>query len=136
MYKSITGLSGTLENFKDEQILKKAYKINLFRAPRNLPSKIPIYHRERPLDPFDLYTILLEEILEISNNNRPFLVIFNTIKQVEEFFIDTNYDRNKCGIIQGINANDYFEYSNIEILEILFGTEVHPYFFHNFRFLE
>ena len=50
MYKSITGLSGTLEDFKDEQILKKTYKINLFRAPRNLPSKIPIYHRERPLD--------------------------------------------------------------------------------------
>ena len=136
MYKSITGLSGTLGNFKDEQILKKAYKINLFRAPRNLPSKIPIYHRERPSDPFDLYTILLEEILEISNNNRPVLVIFNTIKQEEEFFIVTNYDRNKCGIIQGINANDYFEYSNIEILEIPFGTEVHPYFFHNFRFLE
>ena len=106
MYKSITGLSGTLGNFKDEQILKKAYKINLFRVPRNLPSKIPIYHRERPSDPFDLYTILLEEILEISNNNRPVLVIFNTIKQVEEFFIVTNYDRNKCGIIQGTNPEE------------------------------
>ena len=80
IYINITGLSGTLGDFKDEQILKKAYKINLFRVPRNLPPKIPIYHRERPLDPFDLYSILLEEILEISNNHHPFLAIFNIIK--------------------------------------------------------
>ena len=35
-----------------------------------------------------------------------------------------------------INENDYFEYLNIETLEIPFGTEVDQnYFFHNFRFL-
>ena len=34
-----------------------------------------------------------------------------------------------------INENYYFEYSNIESLEIPFGTEVNSYFFHNFRFL-
>ena len=33
-----------------------------------------------------------------------------------------------------INTNDYFEYSNIETLEIPFGTDW-SLFFHNFRFL-
>jgi len=104
MYKSITGLSGTLGGDSDEKILKSAYKINLFRVPRNLPSKLPIIKRERPEDPFDLYDLIAEEILEITQQKRPVLVIFDTIKQVEEFLIneEEKFDKNKLGTIQGI----------------------------------
>jgi len=104
MYKSITGLSGTLGGDADEKILKSAYKINLFRVPRNLPSKVPIRKRERPEDPFDLYNLIAEEILEVTQQKRPVLVIFDTIRQVEEFLIceRDNFDKNKLGTIQGI----------------------------------
>ena len=106
MYKSITGLTGTLGDSKDEKILKKAYKINLFRVPRNLPSKIPIYKRERPYNIYEFYQILYEEIMEISYNNRPVLVIFNTIKQLETLFFVTTLTKNECGIIAGINPEE------------------------------
>ncbi len=106
MYKSITGLTGTLGDSNDELILKNAYKINLFRVPRNLPSKIPIEKRERPYDPIDLYQILYEEIIGISNNNRPVLVIFNTIKQLENFFLLTPLKKDECGIIAGTNPDE------------------------------
>ena len=108
MYKSITGLSGTLGGDTDEKILKSAYKINLFRVPRNLPSKVPIRKRERPEDPFDLYDLITEEILEITQQNRPVLVIFDTIRQVEEFISreKINFNENKLGTIKGINPQE------------------------------
>ena len=108
MYKSITGLSGTLGGDTDEKILKSAYKINLFRVPRNLPSKVPIRKRERPENPFDLYDLITEEILEITQQNRPVLVIFDTIRQVEEFISreKINFNENKLGTIKGINPQE------------------------------
>ena len=61
LYKIITGLSGTLGDMSDEKILKSAYKINLFRVPRNLPSKVPIIKRDRPVYTFQLFlTIALK----------------------------------------------------------------------------
>ena len=104
MYKSITGLSGTLGDINDEKILKNAYKINLFRVPRNLPSKVPINKRKRPVDDYELYLTVATEILEKTSENRPVLVIFNTIKQVEEFLFITNeiLDKNKLSTIQGV----------------------------------
>ena len=104
MYKSITGLSGTLGDDSDEKILSSAYKIRLFRVPRNLPSKVPVRKRERPFDPFELYELIAEEIIEITSEKRPVLVIFDTIKQVEEFLEveGHNFDPGKLGTIQGI----------------------------------
>ena len=104
MYQSITGLSGTLGDDSDEKILSSAYKIRLFRVPRNLPSKVPVRKRQRPFDPFELYDLIAEEIIEIISEKRPVLVIFDTIKQVEEF-LETeghNFDQGKLGTIQGI----------------------------------
>ena len=104
MYASITGLSGTLGDMSDEKILKNAYKINLFRVPRNLPSKVPVNRRPRPFDPFELYSEVAQEILEKVSENRPVLVIFNTIKQVEEFLIVTDeiLNKDKLSTIQGV----------------------------------
>ena len=103
MYKSITGLSGTLGDNCDEKILKNAYKIELFRVPRNLPSKVPINKRFRP-DNLELYFTVALEITEITSMKRPVLVIFNTIKQVEEFlFLTEEYFKNNAiSTIQGI----------------------------------
>ena len=104
MYKSITGLSGTLGDMSDEKILKNAYKINLFRVPRNLPSKVPVNRRPRPFDPFELYSTVAIEILEKVSEKRPVLVIFNTIRQVEEFLGVTDGLLNKGNLstIQGV----------------------------------
>lgn len=104
MYKSITGLSGTLGDISDEKILKNAYKINLFRVPRNLPSKVPVNKRQRPDDDLQLYLTVAMEILEKTSENRPVLVIFNTIKQVEEFLFVSKeiLDQNKLSTIQGV----------------------------------
>ena len=95
MYKSITGLSGTLGDDSDEKILKNAYHINLFRVPRNLPSKVPVRKRPRPLEPELLYTIVAEEIIELITNKRPVLVIFNTINDVQEFLAFTEISLGK-----------------------------------------
>ena len=88
----------------DEKILKSAYKINLFRVPRNLPSKVPIIKRDRPEYTFQLFLTIALEIVEITSENRPVLVIFNTIKQVEDFLKDTKefLNQNKLSTIKGI----------------------------------
>ena len=44
--------------------------------------------------------------MEISYNNRPVLVIFNTIKQLETLFFVTTLTKNECGIIAGINPEE------------------------------
>ena len=70
----------------DEKTLKSVYKINLFRVPRNLPSKVPIIKRDRTEYTFQLFLTIVLEIVEITSENRPVLVIFYKIKQVEVFF--------------------------------------------------
>ena len=88
----------------DEKILKSAYKINLFRLTRNLLSKVPIIKRDRPDDTSQLFLTIALEIVEITSENRPILVIFKTIKQVEEFLKATNkfLNQNKLSTIKGI----------------------------------
>ena len=106
MYKSITGLSGTLGGNTDEQILRNAYHINLFRVPRNLPSKVPVRKRPRPPEPDLLFELVAEEIIEIVESKRPVLIIFNTIRDVQEFLIFTEISlekyRHKLSTIQGV----------------------------------
>ena len=64
-----------------KKILKSVYKINLFRVPRNLTSKVSIIKRDRPEYIFQLFLTIALEIVEISFENS----IFNTIKQVKDF---------------------------------------------------
>ena len=99
----------------DEKILKSAYKINLFRVPRNLPSKVPIIKRDRPEYTFQLFLTIVLEIVEITSENRPVLVIFNTIKQVEDFLKATDkfLNHNKLSTIKGIIPEN--ERKSIEI---------------------
>ena len=108
MYKSITGLSGTLGGNTDEQILRNAYHINLFRVPRNLPSKVPVKKRQRPAEPEWLYQEVAEEIIETVENKRPVLVIFNTIRDVGEFlaFTDVALSKYNISTIQGISPEE------------------------------
>ena len=108
MYKSITGLSGTLGGNEDERILRNAYHINLFRVPRNLPSKVPVRKRPRPPEPDLLYEQLSQEIIELVENKRPVLVIFNTIRDVAEFLVFTEISLAKYNIstIQGVNPEE------------------------------
>ena len=57
LYKSITGLSGTLGDMSDEKILKSAYKVNL--------KEIPKYK-------FQLFLTFILEIVEITSENSYF----------------------------------------------------------------
>ena len=110
MYKSITGLSGTLGDNSDEKILRNAYHINLFRVPRNLPSKVVVKKRFRPPEPDLLYEQVALEIIEVVENKRPVLVIFNTIRDVQEFLIFTEISlaqyKDKISMIQGVSPED------------------------------
>ena len=108
MYKSITGLSGTLGGNEDERILRNAYHINLFRVPRNLPSKVPVRKRPRPSKPELLYEQVAQEIIDLVENKRPVLVIYNTIRDVGKFLAFTEISLAKYNIstIQGINPEE------------------------------
>ena len=85
MYNRITGLSGTLGSLKDQEILKKAYGLNLFHIPRNKNSYVPIFHKQRPQNINHLFKDIEYEIIGLITKGRPVLLIFNYIILVEAF---------------------------------------------------
>ena len=66
--------------------------------------------RYRPPEPDLLYEIVAQEIIELIQNKRPVLVIFNTIKDVQEFLIYTEISlakyQNSISRIEGISPED------------------------------
>jgi hypothetical protein len=101
-YDKIIGVTGTLGDLNDQQILQENYSVYLFKIPRNIPPRKPIYYKNRPNNKEKLYLTLQKEIYEFSNKGRPVLVILDSPKHVEEF---SNYISN-CKKIQGLNAKE------------------------------
>ena len=44
----IYGVTGTLEDLNDQDLLEKHYNVNIFKVLRNKPRIKPIYIKERP----------------------------------------------------------------------------------------
>ena len=107
LYKEIIGVTGTIGEPSDENLLKDIYNINIFKVPRNIPPRKPIYYKKRPLYNSELYKQICFEIIEIRNEGRPILVILDSPKRVNEFInFLFNYINIKCNTIQGINAEN------------------------------
>ena len=107
LYKEILGVTGTIGEVNDETLLKENYNINIFKVPRNIPPRKPIYYKKRPDNTLDLYEQLKFEIIEIRNEGRPVLVILNSPMRVNEFVTYLlHYLDIKVMTIQGINAKD------------------------------
>ena len=100
LYKGIVGLTGTIGDKQDQDILINDYKLNLFKVPRNIYPEKPIYYHERPNNLFQLYLMLSMEIKKANEQGRPVLVIFRSINQVEEF---CQFCCPDAGKIEGIN---------------------------------
>ncbi len=47
LYKEILGVTGTIGEVNDETLLKENYNINIFKVPRNIPPRKPIYYKKK-----------------------------------------------------------------------------------------
>jgi hypothetical protein len=105
LYKEILGVTGTIGEVNDENLLKEIYDINIFKVPRNIPPRKPIYYKKRPSTILDLYKQIEFEIIENINEGRPILVILDSPKRVDELVTYLkNYIGVECSTIKGIKA--------------------------------
>ena len=100
-YKNIIGVSGTLGDLNDQEILEKNYKVKIFRVPRDKPRIKPIYIKERPNNIDELFNLIYQEIQYETGKGRPVLVIMDNPKRVDSFV--SRYGQNEYGTIRGIN---------------------------------
>ena len=107
MYEKICGVTGTLGDLNDQELLQKHYNVNIFKVPRHKSRKKPIFIKERPTNINDLFANILNEIINETNKGRPVLVIMDSNKSVR-IFID-NYLKAKnnisYGIIEGLDVS-------------------------------
>jgi len=107
LYKEILGVTGTIGEANDENLLKEVYDINIFKVPRNIPPRKPIYYKKRPTSKSDLYEQIQFEIIENINEGRPVLVILDSPRRVKEIVQYLHYYlKVECLTIQGINAEN------------------------------
>lgn len=83
-YKKIGCVTGTLGSKADEQILKE-YNVKSFKVPRNIPSKVEIYYKNRPRSIDDIFNTVYQEIVDIKNESRPVLIIWDSKENSENF---------------------------------------------------
>ena len=82
---NIIGVSGTLGDLNDQEILEKNYKVKIFRVPRDKPRIKPIYIKERPNNIDELFNLIYQEIQYETGKGRPVLVIMDHPKRVDSF---------------------------------------------------
>ena len=100
-YANIIGVSGTLGDLNDQEILEKNYKVKIFRVPRDKPRIKPIYIKERPNNIDELFYLIYQEIQNETGKGRPVLVIMDNPKRVDTFV--SSYGQNEYGTIRGID---------------------------------
>ena len=100
-YEKIIGVSGTLGDLNDQEILEKNYNIKLFIVPRDKPRIKPIYIKERPNNDDELFSLIHKEINFETGKGRPVLVIMDHPERVNNFV--NKYGKDKYGTIKGIN---------------------------------
>ena len=100
LYNKISGVAGTIGDLNDQEILKKNYKIEIFKVPRNIINPKKITQKIRPNDIYILYQEVIKEIKSERDKGRPILVIMDSPLHVNEF---ANLLQLPCGIISGID---------------------------------
>ena len=100
LYNKISGVTGTIGDLNDQEILKKNYKIEIFKVPRNIINLKKITQKIRPNDIYILYQEVIKEIKSERDKGRPILVIMDSPLHVNEF---ANLLQLPCGIISGID---------------------------------
>ena len=82
MYDHITGLTGTVGNEKDKEILEETYSVKTFKMPRNKVSKQKVEYVKREKE---VYNQIKKEIELKQKEKMPILVILPTNAMVNEF---------------------------------------------------
>ena len=77
LYKNIVGVTGTIGEQHDKEILEKTYHVSTFKVPRNVPSKQIEHYYLRPARLHKVFLMLMEEINIYHQNNQPVLVILD-----------------------------------------------------------
>ena len=102
----IYGVTGTLGDLSDQDLLEKHYNVNIFIVPRNKPRIKPIYIKERPIDNKKLYELIHDEINYESSKNRRILVIMDSPKHINEFLSIYSNDKRFYTKIDGLNIEE------------------------------
>ena len=105
-YENICGVTGTLGDLSDQDLLEKHYNVNIFIVPRNKPRIKPIYIKERPIDIKKLYELIHDEINYETSKNRPILVIMDSPKHINEFLSIYSNDKRFYTKIDGLNIEE------------------------------
>ena len=106
LYKQILGVTGTIGDVTDEKILKEAYNVNIFKIPRNLPPRKPIYYEKRPNNKGEIFQKISEEIFSNQISGRPVLVIFDNLKNLKQFIQFIKLAGFQFKTIEGMNSHN------------------------------
>ena len=102
LYKRIAGVTGTVGTKRDEEQLKRAYGVNIFRVPRHFESPKIVKHIRRPGNIAEVYGLVYTEIMQERGKGRPVLVIMDSIQRVHEFCMAAGLNANT---IEGTNPS-------------------------------
>ena len=102
LYKKIAGVTGTVGTKRDEEQLKRAYGVNIFRVPRHFESPKIVKHIRRPGNIAEVYGLVYTEIMQETAKGRPVLVIMDSISRVHEFCVASGLNANT---IEGTNPS-------------------------------
>lgn len=91
LYKKIAGVTGTIGNKGDEELLKSGYNVNIFKVPRHYASQMDVFLKKRPNSLSDIFSMVSNEINEVTEQKRPVLVIWDSIYQAEKFLEEKNF---------------------------------------------
>ena len=91
LYSKIVGVTGTIGSESDEQILKEGYNVGIFKVPRNVPTKIEVFYKNRPESFNVLCDMVQEEILGEKIKGRPVLVIWDSKFNLMKFKKEINF---------------------------------------------
>lgn len=106
MYKTICGVTGTLGDLNDQDILKKHYNVNIFKVPRHKPRKKKIEVKDRPNSIEEIYNSIFDEIINEVSKGRPVLVIMNSNKNARQFIERfLNNGNINYGLIEGMDLD-------------------------------
>ena len=103
LYNKISGVTGTIGDLNDQEILKNNYKIEIFKVPRNIINPKKITQKKRPKDIYSLYQEVINEIHLEREKGRPILVIMDSPLHVDEFANLLNLHDLQFGKISGID---------------------------------
>lgn len=100
-YKTICGMSGTLQNIQTE--LWQIYYLTIVKIPQRLTKKTLIYKDEILFSKEEKWKKVIEEVLKIHKTQRPILVGVRTILEADELekkLIDLGL---KCSVLHALN---------------------------------